>query len=143
MTIKEVSERTGLASSTIRYYEQERLITPVARRSGRRLFDDRFLAQLAVVQLARDSGFTIAEVRQLVTEFGRTRWRRLAGRKLDEIRAVAERLRTMAMLLEKLMACECPDLEFCGQILRRKAGRKTTARNRLRPLTVSPGNSIA
>ena len=123
MTIGEVSKRTGLASSTIRYYEQERLITPVSRRSGQRRFDDRALAELAVVQLARDAGFTVAEVRRLVTEFGKTRWRLLAGRKLEEVRAASERFRTMAALLEKLMTCECPDIEFCGRILRRKRRR--------------------
>jgi MerR family redox-sensitive transcriptional activator SoxR len=123
MTIREVSERTGLSSSTIRYYEQERLIPPVARRSGRRVFDDRSLAQLAVVQLARDAGFTIAEVRQLVTEFGQKRWRLLAGHKIGEIKAAAERLRTMTVLLEKLLGCECPDIEFCGRILRRRIPR--------------------
>ncbi len=128
MTIREVSRRMGLTPSTIRYYERERLIPPVSRRSGRRLFDDRSLAHLAVVQLARDAGFSIAEVRRLVTEFGRTRWRLLAERKLGEIRLSAERLRTMTGMLEKLMACECPDIEFCGQILRRKARRSASGK---------------
>lgn len=120
MTIREVSEQTGLSSSTIRYYEQERLIRPVARHSGRRMFDDRTLAQLSVVQLARDAGLSIAEVRQLVTEFGQRRWRLLAGRKLGEIKAAAERLQTMTVLLEKLLGCECHDIEFCGRVLRRR-----------------------
>ncbi|MEP6995934.1 MAG: MerR family transcriptional regulator, partial [Acidobacteriota bacterium] len=70
MQIGELSRRTGLSPSAIRYYEQERLIPPPARVSGRRLFDQRALAQLVVVQLARDAGFTIAEIRSLVTEFG-------------------------------------------------------------------------
>ena len=132
MTISEVSQKTGLAASTIRYYEQERLISPVSRRSGRRLFDDRCLAELAVVQLARDAGFSVAEVRRLVTEFGKARWRLLAGRKLEEVKAAVERLRTMGMLLEKLIGCECPDIEFCGQILRRRKRivSENTARRR-------------
>jgi MerR family transcriptional regulator, redox-sensitive transcriptional activator SoxR len=140
MKIGELSRRTGLSSSAIRYYEQERLIPRPARLSGRRVFDDRSLAQIVVVQLARDAGFTLAEIRQLVTEFGESRWRRLAERKLLEIQATAERLRTMTVLLEKLLRCECPDVEFCGRVIQRHnrggtngRGAKRLKGKRLRP----------
>jgi MerR family transcriptional regulator, redox-sensitive transcriptional activator SoxR len=125
MTIGELSRRTGLAASAIRYYEEERLIPAPRRRSGRRDFDDGVLSQLVVVRLARDAGFSIAEVRRLVTEFGRERWRNLAERKLGELRSTAERLRVMTGLLEKLLACECPDIEFCGRAIER--GKKRSA----------------
>ncbi len=128
MTIGELSRRTGLSASAIRYYEGERLIPPPRRRSGRRDFDAGVLSQLVVVRLARDAGFSIAEVRRLVTEFGRERWRKLAKRKLGEIRSTAERLRVMTGLLERLLACECPDIEFCGRAIER--GRKTPAAGR-------------
>jgi MerR, DNA binding len=84
---------------------------------------------VAVVQLARQAGFTIAEVRQLVGEFGRDRWRRLAERKLGQVRETAGRLRDMTRLLEKLLDCDCPDLEFCGRVIQKALG---TARPRLR-----------
>jgi len=125
MTIGELARRTGLARSAIRYYEQERLIPRAARVSGRRVFDEASLAQLEVVQLARDAGFRLSEIRRLVTEFGRDRWRRLAVQKLAEVQATAERLRAMAELLEKLVGCECPDIEFCGRALRRHNLRRT------------------
>ena len=125
MTIGQLSRRTGLSPSAIRYYEQQRLIPPPDRVSGRRNFDDGILAQLVVVQLARDAGFTVAEVRRLVTEFGRNRWRTMAERKLDEIRSTAQRLAAMTTLLEKLLDCECPDIEFCGRALDRAARRKS------------------
>ncbi|HEY2796595.1 MAG TPA: MerR family transcriptional regulator [Thermoanaerobaculia bacterium] len=119
MTIGELTRRTGLSASAIRYYEVERLIPPPRRRSGRRDFDSGAMSQLVVVQLARDSGFSIAEVRSLVTEFGRERWRKLAQRKLGEIRSASRRLRVMTNLLEKLLDCECPDIEFCGRAISR------------------------
>lgn len=124
MEIGELSRRTGLSPSAIRYYEQERLIPRAERRSGRRVFDDGTLAQLVVVQLARGAGFTLAEIRQLVNEFGRNRWRRLAQRKLGEIRLTTERLRTMSALLTELLECACPDIEACGRALRREARRR-------------------
>jgi len=123
MTIGELSRRTGLPPSALRYYEQERLIPAPARRSGRRVFGEEALPQLTVVRLARDVGFTIAETRRLVTEFGRERWRRLAESKLAEVRAARTRLDTMTVLLEKLLGCECPDIAFCGRALARAARR--------------------
>ena len=80
MLIGDLAERTGLAASAIRYYEERGLIPRARRVAGRRQYDERDLAPLLVVQLAIDAGFTLAEARQLVSEFGRDRWRRLAER---------------------------------------------------------------
>ena len=127
MLIGDVAERTGLAASAIRYYEQRGLIPRARRVAGRRHFEERDLAPLLVVQLAIDAGFTLAETRQLVSEFGRDRWRRLAEKKRAEIRATAARLETMDALLGKLLLCECPSIEVCGRMISGKRARNRTA----------------
>lgn len=124
MTIGELSRRSGIPPSALRFYERERLIPAAPRRSGRREFDDAVLEQLVVVRLARDAGFSIAEIRRLLTEFGKDRWRRLATLKLSELRATARRLETMTALLEKLLDCACPDIAFCGRALERERRRR-------------------
>ena len=141
MGIGEVARRTGLPASTIRYYEAQRLLPRPERRSGRRIFDDAAVAQLVVVQLARDAGFTVSEVRHLVTRFSADRWKPLALRKLDEIRLSTERLKAMASVLEKLIACNCFDLEACGRALRkhpRLLGAAATAGRRSSPRRSRP-----
>ena len=127
MLIGELSRRTSIPSSAIRFYEAEGLVPRPERLSGRRNFDGRALSHLMVVQLAKDAGFTLAEIRQLVTEFGRSRWRRLAKRKLAELRAAAERQRAMKGLLEKLLDCECPDIDFCGRAIERSRQRRAVS----------------
>ena len=129
MLIGELARRAGVASSAIRFYEDQGLLPRAARLSGRRVFDDRSLANLRVVRLAGDAGFTLAEIRQLVTEFGAHRWRRLAERKLVEIETARQRLAAMTVLLEKLLGCKCPDIEFCGLTIERA---RTRGRRRLR-----------
>ena len=126
MLIGELARRAGIASSAIRFYEERGLLPRAARLSGRRVFDDRAVAHLRVVQLARDAGFTLAEIRRLVTEFGASRWRRLAERKLDEVRAATERLAAMTLLLQKLLTCQCPDIEFCGRVIAKTRPTKKT-----------------
>ena len=125
MLIAQVSERTGLAASAIRYYEQMGLIPRARRVAGRRQFEEEDLAPLFVVQLAIDAGFTLAETRQLVCDFGRDGWRRLAEKKRAEIRATARRLETMEELLGRLLRCACPSIEVCGRVI---SGKRT--RNR-------------
>ena len=126
MWIGELSRKTGIPASAIRFYEAEGLVPRPERLSGRRNFDGRALAHLRVVQLAKDAGFTLAEIRQLVNEFGRSRWRRLARRKLAELEAAAERQRAMTGLLEKLLDCECPDIDFCGRTIERSRQRRAS-----------------
>src|SRR5215471_7581184 len=106
MLIGELAERTGLATSAIRYYEQQGLIPRARRVAGRRQFDEKDLAPLLVVRLAIDAGFTLSEARQLVRDFGRDGWRRLAEKKRAEIRAASARLATMDELLARLLRCE-------------------------------------
>jgi MerR family redox-sensitive transcriptional activator SoxR len=125
MLIAQVAERTRLAASAIRYYEQRGLIPRARRVAGRRHFDEKDLSPLLVVQLAIDAGFTLAEVRQLVSDFGRDRWRRLAEKKRAEIRVTTARLATMDALLGKLLRCECPSIEVCGRMISGKRARKT------------------
>lgn len=93
---------------------------PARRASGRRVFDERAVAELAVVQLAKEAGFTLAEIRQLVNDFAKDRWRRLAVRKLHEADVAIERLHTVKRLLEQLLKCDCFDLDACGRVLQRK-----------------------
>jgi MerR family transcriptional regulator, redox-sensitive transcriptional activator SoxR len=132
MRIGELAKRTGLAPSAIRFYEEQGLLPTAPRLSGRREFDAAALAHLTVLQLAKDAGFTLAEVRCLVNEFGKNRWRSLAERKLVEVRVAAARLQEMTFLLEKLLRCDCPDIDFCGQTIRRSMSRSNGSSRRSR-----------
>lgn len=125
MRIGELARSAGLKTSAVRYYESRGLLPKAGRRAGQRVFDDSAATQLAVVRLAKDAGFTLAEIRELVTDFPVHRWRRLAKRKLGEIRSARERLAAMERLLTRLVGCRCFDLEVCG-----RAVRSTLARGR-------------
>ena len=67
MTRGEVAERAGVNPETLRYYEREELI-PKPRRSdgGFRLYDDSYVDRLRFIQRAKDLGFTLAEIKDLL-----------------------------------------------------------------------------
>lgn len=66
--IGEAAERVGLSIRTIRHYEDAGLIVPTARSDGGfRLYAERDLDRLAVVKRMKPLGFTLAEMRDLLT----------------------------------------------------------------------------
>ena len=69
LTISEVARQIGLQQSAIRYYERIGLLPPAQRISGQRRYDSTALCRLAIVQRARQLGFTLEEIRQLFFGF--------------------------------------------------------------------------
>ena len=64
--IGEVARRAGIATSALRYYESEGLIPLAERRGGRRVYDASILLRLTLIELAKNAGFTIAEIKRLL-----------------------------------------------------------------------------
>lgn len=114
-----MARRTGVRPSAIRYYEKLGLLSAPLRASGRRRYGEDVLGRLAAVRLAREAGFTLAEIGVLLHGFPegtapQTRWRRLAGpklRQIDELIAAAEQRRR---LLLASLDCGCATLQSCA-----------------------------
>jgi MerR family copper efflux transcriptional regulator len=67
LTIGAVAKRVGVAIDTIRYYEREGLLpAPERRASGYRMYGEATLAQLRFIRRAKDMGFTLEEIRELL-----------------------------------------------------------------------------
>ncbi|GAB3149416.1 MerR family transcriptional regulator [Microbacterium neimengense] len=64
LTMGEVTVATGLTADTLRYYEQERIIGPLARdHRDHRVFSEKDLAWIHVVTCMKDAGLGIDELR--------------------------------------------------------------------------------
>ena len=71
LTIGALSKRTGVKVPTIRYYEQIGLMPSVPRTlSGRRSYGGDDLNRLGFIRHARNLGFEIEEIRQLIALSG-------------------------------------------------------------------------
>jgi DNA-binding transcriptional MerR regulator len=112
--------------------KQAGLLPAPPQRSGQRDYGPDALANLAVVQFARQCGFALAETRQLVGWFSRgttasARWNALTGTKLREMDEVIARARIMKDLLQRVSRCQCGTLTECGRrLLRRRQSLDTS-----------------
>jgi MerR family copper efflux transcriptional regulator len=68
MTIGRLAKKTGVNIDTIRYYERNRLSPePTRRSSGYREYDTTDVARLRFILRAKDLGFTLAEIGELLS----------------------------------------------------------------------------
>jgi DNA-binding transcriptional MerR regulator len=65
LTIGDVAARTGLSIDTLRFYERDGLmISPVARRGGKRAYGDADVTWLEICRRLRESEMPLAEIRR-------------------------------------------------------------------------------
>lgn len=128
MTIGEVARQAGLRASAIRYYEKSGLLPKPIRRGGQRRYESGILERLAVLERAKDCGFTLDEVRTLFNGFRgdvplSKRWESMARRKIVELDALVERIALMRNLLERAQRCRCMNFEECGRRILENAAK--------------------
>jgi MerR family transcriptional regulator, redox-sensitive transcriptional activator SoxR len=128
LAISDVARVFGLRTSAIRYYEQIGILPSPMRRNGQRRYDDSALFRLAVVQRARETGFTLDEIRELFFGFPPgtrppKRWHQLSQRKITELRERMNRLRQMETLLKRVEDCRCDAFDECGEKILRQRSR--------------------
>ena len=121
LTISQVARQIRLRPSAIRYYERIGLLPRAERLSGQRRYDASVLYRLAIIQRARQLGFSLSEIRHLFFGFRdvtrpSVRWRTLAERKLAELDQLMDGIKAVRTLLKRLMTnCHCDTLDQCGK----------------------------
>src|SRR5216684_3202907 len=121
LTISQVARQIRLRPSAIRYYERIGLLPPAERLSGQRRYDPTVLYRLAIIQRARQLGFTLSEIRHLFFGFrditrASERWRTLSQRKVTELDDLMDGIKAVRCVLKKLMTkCRCDTLDQCGK----------------------------
>lgn len=129
MNIGEASKASSVSAKMIRYYEQIGLI-PAADRteSGYRAYSQTDVHRLHFIRRARDLGFSVAEITDLLSLWNdKSRHsadvKRLAqehiaelDRRMEDMRRMAETLRTLADCCAGDDRPDCPILETLQQI---------------------------
>ena len=117
--IGEVSRRSGVASSALRFYEDRGLITSERAGSGHRRYARPVLRRIAFIVFAQRVGLTLGEIGAELAKLpegrvpARRDWARLSRRwstRIDERIAELERLKAG---LTECIGCGCLSLDRC------------------------------
>jgi MerR family redox-sensitive transcriptional activator SoxR len=119
LSIGQLADRTGLAVSAIRFYEEKGLVAPHRNSGGQRRYERADIRRLSFVMISQQLGFSLSEIAQLFrglpegrtpTKSDWTRISRVFRKTLDS------RIETMTLLREKLdgcIGCGCLSLSNC------------------------------
>lgn len=120
MSIGQVAEAVGVATTALRYYEREGILPPTNRsKAGYRLYDETAVRRLRFIRSAQAVGFTLDDIRSLLQVDGRSSCKEVQGlieRRLAEVEAkMADLKRVRAALTDALARCRrsgkgCPVL---------------------------------
>jgi MerR family redox-sensitive transcriptional activator SoxR len=119
LTIGEIADRSGVATSALRFYEERGLIAAARNASGHRRFERSVLRRVAFIVFAQRIGLTLEEIRGELAKLpgdrapSRRDWARLSGSwnaRIDE--RIAELARLKAGLAE-CIGCGCLSLDRC------------------------------
>jgi MerR family redox-sensitive transcriptional activator SoxR len=119
ITISEVSRRSGVAASALRFYEERGLIKSERAGSGHRRYPRAVLRRIAFIVFAQRMGLTLDEVAAELAKLPENRvpersdWAKISGSwtmRIDERIAELERLRAS---LTQCIGCGCLSLQEC------------------------------
>lgn len=120
ITIGEAAERSGVSAKRIRHYESIALIDPAERSAGGyRLYEARQVEELGFIRRARDLGFSIEQITDLLAlwrdrERSSADVKRLAQQHVEALEARIEELQAMAGALKHLArTCHGDDRPDC------------------------------
>jgi len=119
MTIGEVAKRSGVATSALRYYEDQGLIHSQRTDSGHRRYPRAVIRRVAFIVFAQKIGLSLEEVRQELAKLPknhvpeRSDWAKLSGRWTSRIRERIAELERLEAGLTECIGCGCLSLDRC------------------------------
>jgi DNA-binding transcriptional MerR regulator len=122
-SIGDLSRQTGVKVPTIRYYEEIGLLpTPVRSAGNQRVYDEKMLQRLSFIRHARDLGFPLADIQELLgmaddPDQSCAAADVIATRQLASVKARIARLTALQDELERMLAqCSCGTIADCRVI---------------------------
>ena len=120
LTIGELAERSGVATSALRYYEAQGLIESERTSGNQRRFRRATLRRVAFIRSAQRVGLTLDEISDALATLpeGRTPtkadWARLSQGWRPRLDAQIERLERLRDKLDGCIGCGCLSLRTCA-----------------------------
>ena len=119
LTIGELSARSGVAPSALRFYERRGLIDATRTDGNQRRYERSTLRRLAFIQAGRAAGISLERIGAALGGLPATRtpsrrdWERLSNRWRDDLDARIETLQALRNRLTTCIGCGCLSIDKC------------------------------
>ena len=119
LTIGEISRRSGVAASALRFYEEKGLITSEREGTGHRRYPRPVLRRIAFIVFAQRIGLTLEEIGNELAKLpphrapNRRDWSRLSQAWTSRIDLRIAELQRLRAGLTECIGCGCLSLERC------------------------------
>ena len=120
LSIGELSARSGIATSALRYYESNGLITAERTPGGHRIYPRHMLRRLAFIAAAQHVGLTLDEIGTELATLPSSRtptkadWARLSRSWVPRVEARIAELTRLSEKLTSCIGCGCLSLRACA-----------------------------
>ena len=120
LTVGEAAKRSGVAISTLHFYELKGLIRNRRNHSNHRVFPRNVLRRIAVIKTAQTLGTPLAEIKEALDGLPENEiataadWRKLSEKWKSDL---DERIRKLTQLRDQLtdcIGCGCLSIKECG-----------------------------
>lgn len=124
ITIGELAARSGVATSTLRFYEERGLISPERTSGNQRVYPRHALRRVAFVRAAQEVGLTLDEIGQALAALPTDRtpakrdWQRLSRAWRNRLEGRIAELERLRDNLTGCIGCGCLSLRKCGLLNR-------------------------
>ncbi len=119
LTITEVSRRSGVASSALRFYEDRGLIASQRTGAGHRRYPRAVLRRIAFIVFAQRIGLSLEEIGAELSKLPGNRvperadWAKLSGRWTTRVEEQIAELQRLKAGLTQCIGCGCLSLQQC------------------------------
>ncbi|WP_204114184.1 redox-sensitive transcriptional activator SoxR [Shimia biformata] len=119
-SIGEISARSGLAPSAIRFYEEKGFVRPFRTDSGQRRFERADLRRLSFIKISQALGFTLEEIAEALSSLPDSRtptksdWAKISRRFGAELDARIAQMQALRARLDSCIGCGCLSLKTCA-----------------------------
>lgn len=119
LTIGQLSERSGVAGSALRFYETKGLIYSTRTSGNQRRYHASMLRRIALIQVAQTVGFTLEEITQELASLPMNKtptkrdWERVANKWQQDLENKMKRIASLRDNLTGCIGCGCLSMKKC------------------------------
>lgn len=119
LTVGDVARRSGVAVSTVHFYEAQGLISAWRNAGNQRRFSREVLRRIAVIKVAQQAGIPLKRIREALATLPDQRtptredWERLSATWRDELNARIASLTQLRDDLSDCIGCGCLSIDRC------------------------------